>query len=51
MKLKSLLVSLGLLAGAAAVQAEEPLKVGFIYVGPVGDLGWSYEHTTWAVKA
>ena len=22
----------------------EPLKVGFIYVGPVGDFGWSYEH-------
>ncbi|PCD78067.1 BMP family ABC transporter substrate-binding protein [Pseudothioclava arenosa] len=24
--------------------AEEPLKVGFIYVGPVGDMGWSYQH-------
>ena len=44
MKLKSLLVSLGLLAGASIAQAEEPLKVGFVYVGPVGDLGWSYEH-------
>ncbi|TPE52379.1 BMP family ABC transporter substrate-binding protein [Maribrevibacterium harenarium] len=44
MKLKSLLVGLGILAGAASVQAEEPFKVGFIYVGPVGDLGWSYEH-------
>jgi len=21
-----------------------PLKVGFIYVGPIGDLGWSYAH-------
>ena len=30
------------LAGAAA--AEDPLKVGFIYVGPTGDFGWSYEH-------
>ncbi|MCV6595625.1 MAG: BMP family ABC transporter substrate-binding protein [Mangrovicoccus sp.] len=27
-----------------AAQAEDPTKVGFIYVGPVGDLGWSYEH-------
>ncbi|KZN13293.1 MULTISPECIES: BMP family ABC transporter substrate-binding protein [Marinomonas] len=44
MKMKSLLLSLGLLAGASAVQAEDPLKVGFVYVGPVGDLGWSYEH-------
>ncbi|PWT74764.1 MAG: BMP family ABC transporter substrate-binding protein, partial [Proteobacteria bacterium] len=24
--------------------AEEPLKVGFIYVGPVGDAGWTYAH-------
>jgi simple sugar transport system substrate-binding protein len=44
MKLKSLLVGLGLLAGANAALAEDPLKVGFVYVGPVGDLGWSYEH-------
>lgn len=32
-------VALGL-GGAAVAQT----KVGFIYVGPVGDLGWSYEH-------
>lgn len=24
--------------------ANEPLKVGFIYVGPVGDAGWTYAH-------
>ena len=24
--------------------AQEPLKVGFIYVGPVGDMGWSFQH-------
>jgi basic membrane protein A and related proteins len=24
--------------------AAEKLKVGFIYVGPVGDLGWTYQH-------
>jgi len=23
---------------------DDPLKVGFIYVGPVGDGGWTYEH-------
>ncbi len=28
--------------GAAA--QDDPLKVGFIYVGPVGDGGWTYEH-------
>lgn len=27
-----------------AAQAQDPTKIGFIYVGPVGDLGWSYEH-------
>ncbi len=33
--------SLGL---AAAAVAQEKTKVGFIYVGPIGDLGWTYEH-------
>jgi simple sugar transport system substrate-binding protein len=41
-----------LLAGAAALpvlgraaQAQEgPLKIGFIYVGPTGDYGWSHAH-------
>ena len=22
----------------------DPLKVGFIYIGPTGDHGWTYEH-------
>ncbi len=36
-------LGLGLAAGAN-VQAADPLKVGFVYVGPVGDHGWSYQH-------
>ena len=24
--------------------AAEKLKVGFIYLGPIGDLGWTYQH-------
>ncbi len=33
------------LAGASgAAMAQEKLKIGFIYVGPVGDHGWSYQH-------
>ncbi len=36
-------VAAGLLAGAGA-RAEDPFKVGFVYVGPVGDMGWSYQH-------
>jgi simple sugar transport system substrate-binding protein len=30
-------------APAAAPKAE-PLKIGFVYVGPVGDAGWTYAH-------
>ncbi len=33
----------GLALLATALQAE-PVKVGFIYVGPTGDYGWTYEH-------
>lgn len=29
---------------ASPAKAQEKLKVGFIYVGPVGDFGWSYQH-------
>ncbi len=36
-------LGLGLAAGAN-VQAADPLKIGFVYVGPVGDHGWSYQH-------
>ena len=35
--------ALALSAGGAAAQ-QQKLKVGFIYVGPVGDHGWSYQH-------
>ncbi|HBS48762.1 MAG TPA: BMP family ABC transporter substrate-binding protein [Rhodobacteraceae bacterium] len=36
-------MALGLAAGAAVAQ-DDKTKVGFIYVGPVGDGGWTYEH-------
>ena len=45
-----MLVAVGIILGLATVaMAKEyvpgdPLKVGFIYVGPIGDLGWSYAH-------
>jgi basic membrane protein A len=34
------------LAGAAfsAAHAADKLKIGFIYLGPIGDLGWTYQH-------
>jgi len=33
-------------AGASAdhASAQQKLKVGFIYLGPVGDFGWTYQH-------
>ncbi|MGB2202961.1 MAG: BMP family ABC transporter substrate-binding protein [Pseudooceanicola atlanticus] len=40
-------MALGLAASGAPVLAEshsEKTKVGFVYVGPVGDGGWTYEH-------
>ena len=36
-------VALAAMAGSAA-RAEDKLKVGFVYVGPVGDFGYSYQH-------
>lgn len=44
--LRKALGTVAIAAGLAAVgtaQAEET-KVGFVYVGPVGDHGWSYRH-------
>ena len=32
--------------GPAKAEAKETLKAAFIYVGPIGDLGWSWEHDT-----
>ncbi|MEM7438760.1 MAG: BMP family ABC transporter substrate-binding protein [Pseudomonadota bacterium] len=36
-------VALGLALGGAAA-AQDKTKVGFVYVGPIGDGGWTYEH-------
>ncbi|QPC44294.1 BMP family ABC transporter substrate-binding protein [Kaustia mangrovi] len=40
------LAVLAVMAGpsAPAGAAEDPLKVGFVYVGPIGDHGWTYQH-------
>ena len=29
---------------AAAPAAVEPIKAGFVYVSPIGDAGWTYQH-------
>src|SRR5204863_2864040 len=37
-------VALSLGTAMTGAPAQEKLKVGFIYVGPVGDMGWTYQH-------
>lgn len=45
MKFTSLLASAAMALGlATSAMAEDKTKVGFVYVGPVGDGGWTYEH-------
>ncbi|MDR9395660.1 MAG: BMP family ABC transporter substrate-binding protein [Roseovarius sp.] len=45
MKLKHVLTSAALALGLAPpAAAQDTTKVGFIYVGPIGDGGWTYEH-------
>ncbi len=45
MKLTKLLTSAAVALGlATTAMAEDKTKVGFVYVGPVGDGGWTYEH-------
>ena len=41
---KFLIAAAALSVLAAPAAAEDKLKVGFIYVGPIGDFGWSYQH-------
>ncbi|MGR3837876.1 MAG: BMP family ABC transporter substrate-binding protein [Cognatishimia sp.] len=44
MKFTKLLASAAVALGLASAAAADTTKVGFIYVGPVGDGGWTYEH-------
>ena len=39
-------IAAGAIAAAAPAVAQAPAKtkVGFVYVGPIGDHGWSYQH-------
>lgn len=32
------------ISGVTGAHAAEPLKAGFVYIGPVGDHGWTYAH-------
>jgi len=45
MKITSIVSAAALALGlATSALADEKIKVGFIYVGPIGDGGWTYEH-------
>ncbi len=49
MTLRRTLIAATFVAGAglfapSILTADEPFKVGFVYVGPVGDHGWTYQH-------
>ncbi len=45
MKLTKFLTSAAVALGlATTAMAEDKTKVGFVYVGPIGDGGWTYEH-------
>src|SRR5450830_1339052 len=42
--LATLAAATALALAAAPSFAADPLKIGFVYVGPVGDAGWTYAH-------
>ena len=47
MRIFTTIIALAAVAAAGLVApagAAEPMKVGFVYVGPVGDHGWTYRH-------
>ncbi len=41
---KLLGAALAISAVAGVAMAEDKMKVGFVYVGPIGDHGWTYQH-------
>ena len=44
MKFKSILTGVLLAFGLGTAVIAADVKVGFVYVGPIGDGGWTYEH-------
>lgn len=43
-KVMFFLVLIFIFSGSLALAADTPMKVGFVYVSPIGDAGWSYAH-------
>ena len=42
--LLALLAATSALAAPPALAADEPFKVGYVYVSPIGDAGWTFQH-------
>jgi basic membrane protein A len=45
--LKKLMCAIAAVVGLSSslmASAADPLKVGFVYIGPIGDHGWTYQH-------
>jgi simple sugar transport system substrate-binding protein len=42
--IKRLIAASALALSVATTAYAEPVKVGFVYVGPIGDHGWTYRH-------
>src|SRR5580704_11456283 len=40
----NLALTLALAVSVVCVAASAPLKIAFVYVGPIADGGWSYQH-------
>ncbi len=38
------IAAFAIIATTFGASAAEKLKIGFIYLGPIGDFGWTYEH-------
>ncbi len=48
--LLALAASTAVLVAAGAASAQDKTKACFIYVGPIGDFGWSYQHHQGALE-
>src|SRR3977135_1305299 len=43
-RLRTLAAAAAFVMMTGAISAAEPVKVAFVYVDPVGDSGWTYQH-------
>lgn len=43
-KIKTVILAVIATVALSLNASADPLKVGFVYVGPIGDFGWTYEH-------